>query len=82
MFCLRRKDIDLARRVLHISGQIQGGTRKAAKTKRSHRTIPLTADLVRVLDWHFQNQIEEHNLSAEGWNPAGLVFCSENGTPP
>jgi integrase len=34
-----------------------------------------------VLDWHFQNQIEERNLSAEGWNPTGLVFCSENGTP-
>jgi integrase len=77
---LRWKDIDLKRRELRVMGQMQHGGRKGAKY-RSHRTIPLTADLVRVLEWHKQNQDEERRISAEGWNAAGLVFCSERGTP-
>jgi integrase len=36
---------------------------------------------VRVLRWHLANQIEERTISPEGWNAAGLVFCSERGTP-
>jgi integrase len=81
LFGLRLRDMDLERCVLHVSGQMQNGARTPAKTRRSHRTIPLTADLVRVLRWHFQNQCEERNFTAEGWNSAGLLFCSENGTP-
>jgi len=37
--------------------------------------------VVRVLKWHKQNQAEEKAIAGEGWNAAGLVFCSENGTP-
>jgi integrase len=77
---LRRSDIDLKRRELRVAGQMQKGKRKGAKY-RSHRTIPLTADLVRVLRWHLKNQIEERRISPEGWNAAGLVFCSGAGTP-
>jgi integrase len=61
-------------------GQLQKGKRKGAKY-RSHRTIPLTPDLVRLLRWHLQNQMEERRISGEGWNAAGLVFCSQAGTP-
>lgn len=77
---LRWSDIDLERRELRVTGQIQKGKRKGAKY-RSHRTLPLTPDLVRVLRWHQQNQREERAISAPGWNAADLVFCSERGTP-
>jgi integrase len=77
---LRRSDVDLKRRELRVQGQIHKGERKGAKY-RSHRTIPLTTDLVKVLEWHFQNQDEERRVSHKGWNAAGLVFCSERGTP-
>jgi integrase len=77
---LRSKDIDLGRRELRVMGQLQKGKRKGAKY-RSHRTIPLTPDLVRLLKWHLQNQTEERRISGEEWNKAGLVFCSEAGTP-
>jgi len=36
------------------------------KTKYAHRAIPLSAESVRVLKWHKQNQIEEKAISAEG----------------
>jgi integrase len=78
---LRWKDVDLQRRELRIASQIQKGKRSRTKTPQSRRTLPLTADLVRVLTWHKQNQAEERNVSADGWNAAGLVFCSERGTP-
>lgn len=78
---LRRKDTDLGRRELRVVGQMQQGGRKRGKSPRAHRTLPLTADLVRVLEWHLQNQIEEQAVAPKGWNAAGLVFCSENGTP-
>lgn len=77
---LRWKDVDLIRRELRVSSQIQRGTRTRTKSKQSRRTLPLTADLAKVLEWHRQNQIEERTVSAEGWNAAGLVFVSERGT--
>jgi integrase len=36
---------------------------------------------VDALRWHKQNQAEEKAVSAAGWNAAGPVFVSENGTP-
>lgn len=79
---LRWKDIDLERRELRVAGQLQEGKRKAkGKTPKAHRTVPLTADLVRLLRAHLANQREEQRISGEGWNKAGLVFVSENGTP-
>lgn len=78
---LRWSDIDLKRHELRVASQIQKGQRTKTKTPRSRRAIPLTADLVRVLKWHLANQQEERRVSAPGWNAAGLVFCSERGTP-
>lgn len=77
---LRWVDVDLKRRELHIRGQMQKGQRKGAKYG-SHRTVPLSLDVVRVIEWHKQNQAEERALAGKGWNAAGLMFCSENGTP-
>lgn len=79
---LRWSDIDLKRGELRVAGQIQKGTRRKTKSgDRGRRTLPLSRDLVNVLAWHLQNQIEERALAGEGWNARGLVFCSEAGTP-
>lgn len=81
LFGLRWKDIDLQRRELRVAGQIRQGQRARGKTKHAHRAIPLSAESVRVLTWHKQNQTEEKAISPEGWNAGDLVFCSERGTP-
>lgn len=79
---LRWSDIDLKRRELRVAGQIQKGARRKTKSgDRGRRTIPLSHDLVDVLKWHLQNQIEERNVNAEDWNAGNLVICSEAGTP-
>jgi integrase len=79
---LRWSDIDLKRRELHVAGQIQKGTRRKTKSgDRGRRTIPLSYDLVNVLEWHKKNQIEERAIGGVGWNAADLVFCSDVGTP-
>jgi integrase len=79
---LRWSDIDLQRRELRVTTQIQKGARRKTKTgDRGRRTVPLSLDLVRVLEWHKKNQTEERAIAGEQWNTAGLVFCSEHGTP-
>lgn len=79
---LRWKDVDLERRVLHVAGQLKDKAHAArGKTRRARRTVPLSADTVDAVRWHKQNQAEEKAISQAGWNAAGLVFVSENGTP-
>lgn len=78
---LRWQDIDLERGELRVAGQLQQGARKKGKTKKAHRTLPLTADVVRILRAHRKNQLEEQRISGEDWNKGGLVFVTENGTP-
>jgi site-specific recombinase XerD len=79
---LRWIDIDLDRGELRVVGQLQKGKRRRTKTgDRGRRTLPLSRDVVRVLRWHKRNQVEEQAIAPEGWNAAGLVFCSEHGTP-
>ncbi len=79
---LRWKDIDLDRRALHVAGQLKDKAHAArGKTPRARRTVPLSADTVDALRWHKLNQAEEKAISPDGWNAAGLVFVSENGTP-
>jgi integrase len=74
MLGLRWKDIDFDRHELRIVGQMQSGERTKTKSKRSRRTHPLTADLVRVLRGHRQTQRQEQAISAAGWNASDL--CS------
>ena len=77
---LRWVDVDLKRRELHVRGQFEEEGRKDAKYS-SHRTVPLSVDIVQVLTWHKKNQAEERALIGSHWNEAQLVFVSENGTP-
>lgn len=81
LFGLRWKDVDLARQTLRVAGQLRKGERARGKTPRAHRTVPISADVARVLTWHKRNQAEERTIAPDGWNAADLVFCSENGTP-
>lgn len=78
---LRWSDLNLDAGELQVSGQWQRGERTHGKSRRAHRTLPLTPDLVEVLRTHQQNQLEEQHISGPDWNAAGLVFVSENGTP-
>jgi integrase len=78
---LRKSDYDPKRRELRVAGQIQDGRRRKGKSKHAHRTLPVSADTARALAAHLQNLAEEERLSGGGWNAAGLLFVSENGTP-
>lgn len=78
---MRWRDVDLDRDEVRVSGQLQDGDRTRGKTKHAHQAIPISADLVRVLECHLQNQEEEHSISPKGWNSGGYVFCTELGTP-
>ncbi len=74
-------DIDLERRQLRVGGQLQRGERTSAKTRTSNRTVPISAALADTLRQHLERQKQERAASPQGWNAAGLVFCSEAGTP-
>ena len=78
---LRWIDINLERRTLTVAGQLKDGERTRTKTKRSTRTIPISADTVAALRWHKTNQTEERAIAQKGWNAADLVFCSDTGAP-
>ncbi|NTU82977.1 MAG: site-specific integrase [Chloroflexales bacterium] len=78
---LRWRDLDLDRGQLRVTGQLQGGKRTKGKSRHAHRSIPLSSDMVRLLRAHRQNQLEEQQIGGEGWNSAGMVFCSDEGTP-
>ncbi len=70
---------------------------RTSKSKAGRRYLPLTPELAAMLEAHQQNQIEEAQIAQqragvkaerEGtptplivWNPNGLIFCSEAGTP-
>lgn len=78
---LRWADVDLERRELRVTGQIQRGKRQRGKTRKAHRTIPLTSRMVSILQIHRANQHQERSVSHAEWNAAELLFCSGEGTP-
>jgi integrase len=49
------------------------------KTPKSRRTIPMTADLVKVLKSHRARQAEEKLFFGAAYHDENLVFCSEDG---
>lgn len=79
---LRWKDIDFERRELRVAGQLQANVHTTrGKTPRARRAVPMSTDVIKALRWHQKNQAEEQAVSPEGWNAAGFVFVTENGTP-
>ena len=79
---LRRQDLDLDRREIRVRGQVQQGKRKKGKTPRAHRTVRFGHDRVEIFRQHCENQASEPEVAPQGWNSAGLAFCSETGAPP
>jgi integrase len=51
------------------------------KTKRSWRTVPLSARLIQMLKEHQRAQVETKMLIAASYEKHDLVFASEIGTP-
>jgi len=54
---------------------------QAPKTDRSHRTIPIPADIVEVLQRHKARQAQERLLLGAAYEDHGLVFCAAIGGP-
>jgi integrase len=81
---IRWLDIDTERRELHVRQQVQrvGGRDQVVplKTKKSRRTLPLTADVEAALDRRKRRQAQERAFAGEGWQESGLVFTSTKGT--
>ena len=51
------------------------------KTRRSRRSIRLTASAVKALERHRERQGAECAARGHEWNEQGLVFCTRRGTP-
>lgn len=84
LLALRWQDVDLentrasVRRTLTKSGgRLLFGE---PKTKKSRRTIQLTAGSVNALRAHRKRQVEERLAAGGLWSDNGLVFASETGT--
>jgi site-specific recombinase XerD len=49
------------------------------KTPKSRRTIPMTDDIIKVLNAHTEKQDKEKFFFREKYQDENLVFCSEDG---
>jgi integrase len=79
------EDVDLEKRTLtvrrslqRVSGQLQFGEPKTAK---SHRTLALPRELIPLLQNHRLQQDNARRAAGGAWPNSGLVFTSTKGTP-
>jgi integrase len=82
---LRWADVDLEAGRATISQQLTQSGKELAfgepKTRRGVRTITLDAESVTVLKAHRASQNAERLALGATYNPRGLVFCREDGSP-
>ena len=82
---LRWSDVDLANRTLHIAHTVQRIDREwrfvQPKSKRSVRTLSLTAEAVDALEAQRTRQLDERLAAGPRWREMDLVFSSRVGTP-
>jgi len=82
---LRWNDVQLEAGRLAVVQQLAKGAGTVSagptKTKRSRRPVPLDARTVEALRAHRARQDDERATWGEAYDPHGLVFCLENGTP-
>ena len=83
---LRWSDLDLNAGVLAVNRNAQhtpgeGLIYAAPKTKKSRRTVRLSADAVELLREYRQWQTEERLRLGSAWTETGLVFTAWNGEP-
>jgi integrase len=82
---LRWPDVDLDAEALHVRNtlhrQASGLVLLPPKTRRSRRTIPLPAPMVKVLRAHLAIQEQERTKAGADWHETGHVFTTLIGTP-
>lgn len=86
-FGLELTGIDLERGVLQVTQTYQPikkkgmVARRAGKTDKSLRMIPLPSFAIAVLKRHLERRAQERAFAGESWKERGLVFTSTIGTP-
>jgi integrase len=79
---LRRKEVlELAWPDLHLDTDDARLVIRKSKTRAGRRTVPLSDELIASLQTHRERQQQEQAVFGPEWNPGGLVFPSEAGTP-
>jgi integrase len=83
LLALHWREVDLPRRMLRVRQTITLEDNKPAlgdpKSKRSRRSLPLTEDMVQVLEAHRERQKLERRVMDRDWTEHGLVFPATNG---
>jgi integrase len=84
LLALKWVDVDLERGVLRVrrtlSRRDNAYVLGEPKTKKSRRTIRLTAGAATALEVHLSRQLEEMERVGSLYQPGGLVFASTTGT--
>ncbi len=84
LLALKWDDVDVERGVVRVRRTLtrEGGSYALGepKTKKSRRTIRLTAAAVEALRGHLSRQLEEMERMGSLYQPGGLVFATEAGT--
>lgn len=83
---LRWADYNRQERSIAVKQQVQhaqggGGTFLEPKTKASIRTLPLTEELMTLLERHWKTQLTEREQLGMEWKEHGLMFPNDHGYP-
>jgi integrase len=83
LLALKWEDVDLERGVLRVRRTLTRTRGKLSlgepKTKKSRRSVDLTAAAVGTLQSHLSRQLEEMERMTSLYRPGGLVFANEVG---
>jgi integrase len=84
LLALKWDDVDLERGMLRVRRTLTHAGKAFVfgepKTKKSRRTIRLTAGAVQALKEHLSRQLEEMERMSSLYQPGGLIFATEAGT--
>ena len=83
LLALKWEDVDLKRGMLRVRRTLTRTGGKVSlgepKTKKSRRSVNLTAAAVEALQPHLSRQLEEIERMGSLYRPGGLVFANESG---
>jgi integrase len=84
LLALKWDDVDLERSLVRVRRTLtrsdKGFVFGEPKTKKSRRTIRLTAGAMQALRDHLSRQLEEMERAGSLYEPGGLIFATEMGT--